>query len=55
MSFNLEPEELLLAALLRVAIKDALQHRNEHIRREAARWLWWVAPSVAARVGVPQD
>jgi hypothetical protein len=48
---ELYPEELLLAALMRRAIKDA-QGKQERVREEAARWLWEHAPVVAARAGV---
>jgi hypothetical protein len=51
---DLTPEERLLAALVRLSIRDALQHRNAHIRREAASWLWWICPAIAARAGVPR-
>jgi hypothetical protein len=37
-------EESLLAAAIRLAIKDACQEKNERLRAEALRWLWWVAP-----------
>jgi hypothetical protein len=39
---------------MRLAIKDA-QGKNERLRAEALRWLWWVAPSVAERMGVPAE
>jgi hypothetical protein len=49
---ELMPEELLLAALVRRAIKDA-QGKQERVREEAARWLWDHAPRIAERVEVP--
>jgi hypothetical protein len=45
----LEPEELLLAALVRQAIRDAMQTENVWLRDEALQWLWWVAPGIAER------
>lgn len=50
---ELTPEERLFAAMLRNAIRDATRHTNEHVRAEAARWLWSVAPTIAQRVGLP--
>lgn len=50
---ELTPEEMLLAALLRRAIKDA-QGKQERVREEAARWLWEHAPTIAERAGVAQ-
>lgn len=49
---ELTPEELLLAALLRRAIKDA-QGKQERVREEAARWLWTFAPTIAERAKLP--
>lgn len=51
---ELTPEEMLLAALLRRAIKDAqaCSGTQERVREEASRWLWTVAPSIAERAGV---
>ena len=51
MSTDLLPEEKLLAAMVRLAIKDA-KGKQERWRDDARRWLWWVVPSVAQRVGV---
>jgi hypothetical protein len=48
---ELQPEELLLAALVRRAIKDA-QGKQERVREEAAQWLWDHAPAIAERAGV---
>lgn len=48
-----EPELRLLAALVRCAIRDAKQRREERLRREASRWLWTHAPAMAKRAGVP--
>lgn len=50
---SLDPEEMLLAAMVRQAIRDATQSKQEHVRYEAARWLWTVSPAVAERAGVP--
>lgn len=44
------PEERLFGAAVKLAIKDAMQTKNERLRVEAWRWLWWVCPTVAARV-----
>jgi hypothetical protein len=44
---QLTPEEKLLAAALRLAIRYACKHPNEHVREEARRWLWDHAPGVA--------
>jgi hypothetical protein len=41
---DLTPEERVLVALVRLAIRDAQQCKNERLREEATRWLWWVAP-----------
>lgn len=49
---DLTPEELLLAQLVRLAIRDARQARNERLRYEARRWLWSFAPNIAARAGL---
>lgn len=51
---ELIPEERLLAAAIRLAIKDATKHKSEHIRAEAWRWLWMVAPRVAERAGLSE-
>jgi hypothetical protein len=48
---GLQPEELLLAAFMRRAIKDA-QEGNERIREEARKCLWEHAPRIAERAGV---
>lgn len=50
---DLTPEELLLAAIVRLAIRDAIQGKKEKLRDEALRWLWWFAPTIAERAGVP--
>jgi hypothetical protein len=50
---ELQPEELLLAALVRRAIKDA-QAGNERVREDSLRWLWWVAPGIAQCVRLPR-
>lgn len=49
---DLEPEELLLAQLVRVAIRDARQAKNVRVQEEARWWLWEHAPAIAARAGV---
>lgn len=51
---ELTPEEALLAAALRRAIRDAKEASSECVRTEAAQWLWTVAPSIAHRANVPQ-
>jgi len=50
---DLDPEELLLAQLVRLAICDAQQDKNVRLSEEARLWLWTHAPSVAARSHVP--
>jgi hypothetical protein len=55
MPVQLQPEELLLAQMVRVAIRDATQTRDERLRHEAAQWLWWVAPGIAQHAGVPAE
>ena len=50
---DLCPDELLLIALIRRALKDA-QDSNPKLRDEATQWLWWFAPTVAQRAGAPQ-
>lgn len=50
---ELSPEEVLLAAIVRRAIKDAQQHKDARLRDEAAAFLWMVAPCVAERVDLP--
>jgi hypothetical protein len=50
---ELMPEELLLAALVRRAIKDA-QDGKERVREEARTWLWEHAPGIAERAELPQ-
>jgi hypothetical protein len=47
------PEELLLIALVKRALKDA-KDRRERLCEEAACWLWTVAPTIAERAGVTQ-
>lgn len=49
----LDSHERLFAAALKLAIKDATRHKQEHTRYEAAQWLWTIAPTVAQRAGVP--
>lgn len=48
-----EPEEALLAAIIRQAIKDATRHGSEKVRTEAAIFLWMVVPTIAAQAAVP--
>src|SRR4051794_29121220 len=50
----LEPEEMLFAALVRPAIKDACQRKNERLREEATAFLQAVAPMSANRLQLPQ-
>jgi hypothetical protein len=47
-------EEMLLAAIVRRAIRDAKEDRSDKVRYEAAAWLWDVAPVVAQRAGVDE-
>jgi hypothetical protein len=49
MSTDLMQEERLFAALVRLAIKDAIQAKNEQLREEAIAFLWWFAPTIAER------
>ena len=51
MSRDLQPEELLLAQLVRRAIKDA-QGKNARLSEEARLWLWTHAPTIAQRAEV---
>ena len=44
---HLTPEEQMIVALVRRAIRDAKESRCEKLRAEAATWLWSVAPTVA--------
>jgi hypothetical protein len=49
---ELMPEELLLAAMVRLAIRDATQCKNKRLQADALRWLWWVTPGIAERAFV---
>jgi len=51
---DLAPEEILLARILKQAIKDAQQSSNERLREEALAFLWTVAPTIAQRAELPQ-
>jgi len=42
---NLLPEEALFAGMVRIALRDACQHRDQRLRVEALRFLWTCAPS----------
>ena len=48
---ELDPAELLLAALVKRALQDA-RCNNERLATEAAGWLQWFAPAVAERAGM---
>lgn len=52
MSRELDPEERLLVAIVRLAIKDAQQDQNVRQRYEARKWLSSVAPRVMAHLGI---
>ena len=49
---DLQPEELLLAQLVRIAIRDARQAKDVRLSEEAAQWLWTHAPTIAQRAEV---
>ncbi len=51
MQRDLEPEKLLLAQLVRIAIRDAQQGKDERLSEEARQWLWTHAPTIAQRAG----
>jgi hypothetical protein len=50
---DLDPAELLLAGIVRQAVRDACQEKNERVRYEAQNWLWTFAPIIAERANVP--
>lgn len=50
---DLDPVEMLLAAVVKRAIRDAQQGCNEGLREEALCWLWTVVPVVARMVELP--
>lgn len=49
---ELDGAELLLVAVVRLAIKDAQQSQNMRLRYEARRWLNSVAPRVMTHLGI---
>jgi hypothetical protein len=51
---DLDPHERFLAGIVRLAVRDAQEGRNEILRQEALRWLWNVAPTVAERAQLPR-
>ena len=51
MDLQLEPEELLLAQLVRIAIRDAQQGKDVRLSEEARQWLWETVPTIAQRAG----
>jgi hypothetical protein len=38
--------------MLRYAIRDARQDKDQQLREDATRWLWWWAPAIAEKAGV---
>lgn len=52
-TLELTPEERLLAATIKLAIRDAKAAKSDHTRNEAREFLWTVAPTVAKLAEVP--
>lgn len=50
---SLLPEERLLAAAIRTAIRDATRAKETKVRTEAAAFVWTVSPTIAERACVP--
>lgn len=51
---EIEPHELLLVKVIKVAISDARQTQSQSRQREALEFLWLCCPIVAERVGLPE-
>jgi hypothetical protein len=51
---DLDPAEMLLAGVVRLAIRDAQQTKNARLREDARRWLWWWSPAIAKRAELPR-
>ena len=51
---GLEPEERLFVSIVRLAIDDARQSKNEKLRAQALGFLWSELPEVATKLKLPQ-
>ena len=51
---DLDPAELLLVGIVKMAVRDANQDKDPRLKCEAMRWLWVTAPKVAQMAELPR-